>query len=70
MSYQIFVYDAVTTTDVAGNTTEKQNDTCDFTYTVQEVKDTGEVKKIRGLLGISEYQRRMMMQQQRAFQNQ
>ena len=32
----IFLYDVVTATDVAGNTTEKQNYTWDFSYTMQE----------------------------------
>jgi hypothetical protein len=65
----IFVYDVITATDVAGRATEKQNYTWDFSYTMQVVTENGEVKKTRGLMGIGEYQQ-IMMQQQRALQNQ
>ena len=58
----IFLYDVVTATDVAGNTTEKQNYTWDFSYTMQTATDTGELKKSRGLMDIGEYQRQQQMQ--------
>lgn len=58
----IFLYDVVTATDVAGNTTEKQNYTWDFTYTMQATTETGELKKSRGLMPIGEYQRQQQMQ--------
>jgi len=58
----IFLYDVVTATDVAGNTTEKQNYTWDFSYTMQNATATGELKKSRGLMDIGEYQRQQQMQ--------
>lgn len=59
----IFLYDVVTATDVAGNTTEKQNYTWDFTYTMQTATDMGAVKKSRGLMDPSQYQQIMMQEQ-------
>jgi hypothetical protein len=53
----------VTATDVAGNTTEKQNYTWDFTYTMQDVTDTGIMKKDRGLIDVADYNQIMMQQQ-------
>ena len=58
----IFLYDVVTATDVAGNTTEKQNYTWDFSYTMQTVTDTGETTRTRSIMNIGEYQRRLQMQ--------
>jgi hypothetical protein len=65
----IFLYDVVTATDMAGNTTEKQNYTWDFTYTMQQVTDSGAVKKTRGLMDQGQYQQ-MMIQQQFRLQKQ
>jgi hypothetical protein len=65
----IVLYDVVTATDVAGNTTEKQNYTWDFSYTMQDVTETGELKTTRGWMDAGGYQQRMMQQQQ-ASQNQ
>jgi hypothetical protein len=65
----IFLYDVVTATDVAGNTTEKQNYTWDFTYTMQTSTDMGSVKKTRELIDVGQYQQ-IMMQQQMQMQNQ
>lgn len=59
----IFLYDVVTATDVAGNTTEKQNYTWDFSYTMQAKTDTGELKKTRGLMDVGQYQQIIMQQQ-------
>ena len=59
----IFLYDVVTATDVAGNTTEKQNYTWDFSYTMQTVTDTGETKRTRSIMGIGQYQQLMMQRQ-------
>jgi hypothetical protein len=67
----IFLYDVVTATDTAGNTTEKQNYTWDFSYTTQPVSDTAEVRTTHGLMDIGTYQQLMMqqnMQQQLEFQ--
>lgn len=73
----IFLYDVVTATDVAGNTTEKQNYTWDFSYTMQTSTDTAAAQKVRELMDVGQYQQIMMqqqmqqhMQQQRALQNQ
>jgi hypothetical protein len=69
----IFLYDVVTATDVAGNTTEKQNYTWDFSYTMQAVTDTAAVQKVRGPMDVGEYQQKMMqvqMQQQMQLQRQ
>lgn len=65
----IFLYDVVTATDVAGNTTEKQNYTWDFSYTMQAVTETGELKRTQRWMDNGQYQQ-MQMQQQRALQNQ
>ena len=65
----IFLYDVVTATDVAGNTTEKQNYTWDFTYTMQTCTDTAGVQKTRGLMDVSEYQAILMKQQMQRFQD-
>ena len=59
----IFLYDVVTATDAAGNTTEKQNYTWDFSYAMQEVKDTGELRRTRLHMDINQYQQIMMQQQ-------
>jgi hypothetical protein len=57
----IYLYDVVTATDVAGNTTEKQNYTWDFSYTMQTSTDTAAAQKSRGLMDVGRYQQ---MQQQ------
>jgi hypothetical protein len=59
----IFLYDVITATDVAGNTTEKQNYTWDFTYTMQEVTDTGVFGKNRSIMSMTQYQQILMQQQ-------
>jgi hypothetical protein len=69
----IFLYDVVTATDAAGNTTEKQNYTWDFSYTMQTSTDTAAVQITRGIMNIGEYQQKMMqaqMQQQMQLQRQ
>ena len=53
----IFLYDVVTATDVAGNTTEKQNYTWDFAYTKQTVTGTGEFKKGQGWISLDTYEK-------------
>ncbi len=58
----IFLYDVITATDVAGNTTEKQNYTWDFSYTMQQVTDAGEVKRTRSIMSIGQYQQMQMQQ--------
>jgi hypothetical protein len=58
----IFLYDVVTATDVAGNTTEKQNYTWDFSYTMQPVTDTGGVQRSRSIMSIGQYQQMQMHQ--------
>jgi hypothetical protein len=65
----IFLYDVVTATDVAGNTTEKQNYTWDFSYTMQASTDTAAVQKTRGLMDIGQYQQ-IILQQQMQLQRQ
>jgi hypothetical protein len=52
----IFLYDVITATDVAGNTTEKQNYEWYFNYTTQTATETADVKKWRGFIDIVEYQ--------------
>lgn len=64
----VFLYDVVTATDTAGNTTEKQNYTWDFTYTMQNATDTGISKKKRGLMDAGVYQQIMMRQQMQQMQ--
>ena len=70
----IFLYDVVTATDVAGNTTEKQNYTWDFSYTMQPVTESVEVKTTREWMDPSQYQQMRMeqtqRQRQRVIQNQ
>lgn len=69
----IFLYDVVTATDVAGNTTEKQNYTWDFSYTMQTSTDMAAVQETRGLMDAGEYQQKMMqaqIQQQMQLQRQ
>lgn len=58
----VFVYDVVTQTDVAGNTTEKQNYTWDFTYAMQQVSDSGVDKKEQVTISPADYQQIMMRQ--------
>ena len=64
----IFLYDVVTATDVAGNTTEKQNYEWYFTYTTDHVTDTAEIRVERGLMPIEQYQQ--YLRQRRVSQNQ
>jgi hypothetical protein len=64
----IFLYDVVTATDVAGNTTEKQNYTWDFSYTMQAVTDTGGVQRSRKIMNVVEFQQLLMQEQQRQAQ--
>jgi hypothetical protein len=64
----VFLYDVITATDTAGNTTEKQNYTWDFSYTMQDVTDAGVMKKTRHLIDIGEYQQIMMRQQAQQMQ--
>ena len=64
----IFLYDVVTATDVAGNTTEKQNYTWDFSYTMQTVTDTGGVQRSRKIMNAGEFQQLLMQEQQRQAQ--
>jgi hypothetical protein len=59
----IFLYDVVTATDVAGNTTEKQNYTWDFSYTMQTVTDTGGVQRSRKIMNAGEFQQLLMQEQ-------
>ena len=59
----IFFYDVVTATDVAGNTTEKQNYTWDFSYTMQAVTDTGGVQRSRRIMNAGEFQQLLMQEQ-------
>jgi hypothetical protein len=59
----IFVYDVATATDAAGNTTEKQNYTWDFSYAMQTITDTAAVQKTRSIMNVGEYQQKMMQQQ-------
>ncbi|MBI3879402.1 MAG: hypothetical protein HY301_04980 [Verrucomicrobia bacterium] len=61
----IFVYDVVTATDVAGNTTEKQNYTWDFTYTMETVSEPGERSQRRGRMSIAAYNQIIMQQRQK-----
>ena len=61
----IFLYDVVTSTDVAGNTTEKQNYTWDFSYTLQNATDTGAFQSSRKVMDIGQYQQ-LRMQEERA----
>ena len=65
----IFLYDVVTATDVAGNTTEKQNYTWDFSYTMQEVTENGVMKKDDHYISVAEYNQ-ILMQQQMQLQRQ
>jgi hypothetical protein len=53
----IFLYDVITATDAAGNTTEKQNYTWDFTYVMESNSQICEEKNIRGLMSIGEFNR-------------
>jgi hypothetical protein len=64
----IFLYDVVTATDVAGNTTEKQNYTWDFSYTMQTVTDTGGVQRSRKIMNAGVFQQLLMQEQQRQAQ--
>jgi hypothetical protein len=66
----VFLYDVVTATDVAGNITEKQNYTWDFTYTMQPSTDTGEMKRSRQIMGVVQYQQMLMQMQQQQMQQQ
>jgi hypothetical protein len=61
----IFLYDVVTATDVAGNTTAKQNYEWYFSYSMNEVQEAAEVKTKRGLMEIGAFQQAQMRQQQR-----
>jgi hypothetical protein len=66
----ISLYDVVTATDGAGNTTEKQNYTWDFNYTMQTSTETTAVKKTRGLMDVGQYQQIMMQRQMQQMQRQ
>jgi|GEM_PF-1723253 len=69
----IFLYDVVTATDVAGNTTEKQNYTWDFSYTMQTSTDTAAAQRTRGIMDVGRYQQILVqqrMQQQMQLQKQ
>lgn len=64
----IFLYDVVTATDVAGNTTEKQNYTWDFSYAMQPVTDTAGVQRSRKIMGMVEFQQLLLQEQQKQAQ--
>lgn len=60
----IFLYDVVTATDVAGNTTEKQNYEWFFTYTTKPVEERAEKIVTRQFMDASAYQQQLMSEQQ------
>ena len=60
----IFLYDVVTATDTAGNTTEKQNYEWYFSYSTQVVQESAERRTAGRYMDISEWNERMMKQQQ------
>jgi len=60
----IFLYDVVTATDVAGNTTEKQNYEWFFTYTTKLVEERAEKIVTRQFMDAAGYQQHIMREQQ------
>lgn len=62
-SIGIFLYDVITATDAAGNTTEKQNYEWYFDYTASTVSETASKKVVQGYMDIPSFQQRMARQQ-------
>jgi len=60
----IFLYDVVTATDVAGNTTEKQNYEWYFDCQAKTEEATGEVRTTQGFIDVAAYQQQLVKQQQ------
>lgn len=58
----IFLYDVVTATDTAGNTTDKQNYEWYFAYETKTVEEMAEHKRRAGFMEMSEFQRVMTQQ--------
>ena len=65
----IFLYDVVTATDVAGNTTEKQNYKWYFSYTTKAVEERAEKSVVRQQMSVAVYQQEMAREQQEKMTN-
>jgi hypothetical protein len=63
----IFLYDVVTATDVAGNTTAKQNYEWYFNYTMETVQQSGKATVSNRYVTPAEYQGMLARDQQKAF---
>jgi len=65
----IYLYDVITATDVAGNTTEKQNYEWFFSYTTKVVEERAERKVGRGTMTPAQFQQALMEEQQEKMMN-
>jgi len=65
-SIGIFLYDVVTATDVAGNTTERQNYEWYFNYSVKTVETQAELRQGERFMEPGEYQRAVILARKRS----